>query len=110
MSDGCIFNTVDIYVHNMRWKKRIYDKCYVEYGFTTIHFNRELNSQCIICSKVLMDETYEICKKLPLKRQEQTFFWMQFKYAKKMQLRATGTFLVVSWRFLISCFRNIKTK
>lgn len=74
-----------------------YDESYIKYGFTTIHFNEEVKSYYVICSKVLLEDSI----KFNYNNIWKTFifyiitkinvFLTKFEYAKKI-LGATGTF------------------
>ena len=43
-------------------KKRKYDESYVQYGFTSININGEEKPQCVICNKVLANDSMKPTK------------------------------------------------
>ena len=84
----------------MSIKKRKYDESYLQYGFTSIVVNNEERPQCILCNKILSNDSMRPAKlkqhlhnvHLHSKDKEKTYFERQSRVLKKMRLDASGEF------------------
>lgn len=91
---------VNTCVRKMCSKKRQYDESYVQYGFTSINSNGKEKPQCVICNKVLSNDSMKSTKlKQHLenvhprhKGKDKSFFERNMNMLKKMKLGATGLF------------------
>ena len=84
----------------MSIKKRNYDESYLQCGFTSIVVNNKERPQCVLCNKVLSNDSMRSAKlKHHLhhvhshsKDKEKTYFERQSGASKKMRLDASGEF------------------
>ena len=84
----------------MSIKKRKYNVTYLEYGFTSIVVNNEERPQCVLCSKVLSNDSMRPVKLIQhlhnvhphSKDKEKTYFERRSRALKKMRLDASGDF------------------
>ena len=79
-------------------KKRKYDESYIQYGFTFITANGEEKPQCVVCNKVLSNDSMRPAKlKQHLenihpqsKDKDKSYFQRLGNSLKRMRLDATG--------------------
>ncbi|XP_050522898.1 protein FAM200B-like [Daktulosphaira vitifoliae] len=91
-------------------KKRQYDSSYIKYGFTEIEINREIRSQCVICTVVLSNDALKQAKLQrhlhkvhpTLKDRPPEFFERKCKSLKKMKLGPSGASVASSQQVLIA--------
>lgn len=84
----------------MSSKKRKYDGKYLQYGFSFVTINGDDRPQCVICSKVLANDSMKPTKlKQHLdnvhpqhKDKDKSYFERQENMFKKMKLGASGSF------------------
>ena len=84
----------------MSIKKRKYNETYLEYGFTFIVVNNEERPQCVLCSKVLSNNSMRPAKLIQhlhnvhphSKDKEKTCFELRSRALKKMRFDASGDF------------------
>ena len=91
-----------ISLSNMSIKKRKYDDSYIQFGFTSVVINGMENLQCVLCNKVLSNDSIRPAKlKQHLdnvhpqsKQKDKSYFERQSKTLKMMRLDSPSEFFV----------------
>lgn len=95
-----MLNSVTFLLHRMSAKKRTYQDSYIEYGFIATTVNGDERPQCVLCSKVLSNDSLKPTKlKQHLqnvhathKSKDKSYFERHGQALKRMKLDSSGLF------------------